>query len=658
MVQEYTYYNIIGVNTTATVDEIKKAYRAKALKFHPDKNKHSNEATEQFKQLTAAYEVLSDESKRKIYDHYGSAGLNSMVLHPSGNSASQYQSQNPGQRTTTTTTTTFFQNNNGSSTSTSTSTSTGGSNNHSHGHGHGHGHGHNQHQNHSQRQHQNFGFPGQGPFGSFNSNSNPSDLFSEMLNNVFNSGNNMFGGNNNTSTNGNSNNHFPHPFNSNGNNHHPSQFHSTNNFPFGGFPNQFSPGPSPTYGAPNMPPGVNMNPNANNVHQQQHHRSNNHNRNLRKGHNITHRLNCTLEELFNGKNKKLVLTKQTACSECNATGLNAGVSPNAILCQDCNGLGSYFIQKQMGPMVQQLKGTCPECAGLGVQRVIDENLLCGKCKGKKYVSAKKILSVNIPPGSKNNDSMVFAKEADEGENIIPGDIIILVHELEHDVFVRKNYDLVLKQNIDLLTALAGGSFNFKFLNDKIVKVNLNPGEIIKPGAIKVLKNYGMPKTTPNTYGDLFIQFEVEFPKDGVLTTSSRKALESVLPERNSPSYHNHTKTTYQPRRYSSDKKLKTKTVNGNSNDNSSISEENGKGNGANGGVGGAHSDNNIINNNDTSSSGNSNADANGDVLSNGNDDKEGDIIPEDAIISEEVDLIDVDEEQFQQYRQKKQKMSP
>jgi len=69
------YYEVLGVSKTATADEIKKAYRKLALKFHPDKNPDNAEAEAKFKKISEAYAVLSDAKKREEYDTYGSAGF-------------------------------------------------------------------------------------------------------------------------------------------------------------------------------------------------------------------------------------------------------------------------------------------------------------------------------------------------------------------------------------------------------------------------------------------------------------------------------------------------------------------------------------------------------------------------------------------------------
>lgn len=86
------YYNVLGISKNASEAEIKTAYRKQALKWHPDRNK-TTEANSKFKDVTKAYEVLSDPKKREMYDQYGESAFNRGG--PGGAGGGQYSQQGP-----------------------------------------------------------------------------------------------------------------------------------------------------------------------------------------------------------------------------------------------------------------------------------------------------------------------------------------------------------------------------------------------------------------------------------------------------------------------------------------------------------------------------------------------------------------------------------
>lgn len=87
------YYEVLEIQKTATAEEIKKAYRKKAIKYHPDKNPGDKKAEEMFKEAAEAYEVLSDENKRSMYDRYGHSAPGGFGGHSGGFSMDDIFSQ-------------------------------------------------------------------------------------------------------------------------------------------------------------------------------------------------------------------------------------------------------------------------------------------------------------------------------------------------------------------------------------------------------------------------------------------------------------------------------------------------------------------------------------------------------------------------------------
>jgi DnaJ family protein A protein 2 len=234
----------------------------------------------------------------------------------------------------------------------------------------------------------------------------------------------------------------------------------------------------------------------------------------------------SLEDLYKGKTTKLALNKTVLCSKCDGKGGKAGaVKP----CQGCNGRGVKVILRQLGPMLQQIQQPCPECDGKG--EVINQKDRCRQCNGKKVTNERKLLEVYIDKGMRNGQTITFQQAADESPGVITGDVVIVIDEKPHEVFRREGNDLFTDIEIDLLTALAGGSFSIMHLDDHALRVKVHPGEITKNGHLKVVHGQGMPSQRHHEMGDLYVRINVRFPE--ALPPEALPYLERALPPRDS-----------------------------------------------------------------------------------------------------------------------------
>lgn len=232
----------------------------------------------------------------------------------------------------------------------------------------------------------------------------------------------------------------------------------------------------------------------------------------------------SLDDLYNGKTVRLAIARNKSCVDCEGRGGKAGAERS---CSDCNGRGVRVQLRSMGPgMVQQIQSQCAPCKGTG--RCIDEKDKCKSCKGQKVVKDRKILEVNIEKGMKDKHKIKFSGEADEMPGTIPGDVIIVVQEKEHDVFTRKGADLVKKIPLQLSEALCGFTKTITHLDGRVLKIESPEGQIISNDAVRLIQGEGMPyHGNPFTKGRLFIHFTVEFPKTLPLNVVS--AIKGVLP---------------------------------------------------------------------------------------------------------------------------------
>jgi len=244
----------------------------------------------------------------------------------------------------------------------------------------------------------------------------------------------------------------------------------------------------------------------------------------RKTKDLVHRVHVTLEELYKGKTTKLALTRNILCSKCKGKGGKDGA---VRTCPGCNGRGVKVIMRQMGPMIQQIQTACDDCSGTG--EFINPRDRCQSCKGKKVIADKKMLEVHIDKGMKGGQTVIFRGESDQSPTAEPGDVVIVIEEKPHERFRRQENDLIIEVEIDLLTALAGGRFAIRHLDERALIVQVHPGEITKHGDVKVIHGQGMPSQRHHEPGDMYVKINVKFPES--IDIASVPLLERALPPR-------------------------------------------------------------------------------------------------------------------------------
>jgi DnaJ-class molecular chaperone len=146
-------------------------------------------------------------------------------------------------------------------------------------------------------------------------------------------------------------------------------------------------------------------------------------------------------------------------------------------------------------------------------------------------SRQKEVDVHVPKGSISGQSIVLSGEVDFNDDTTPGDLVFILTQAPHSTFTRKGHDLVMEVTIGLQEALCGMVRPIQHLNGETVwiesaKSSTQDGNpiIIQTGDVQVLKGYGMPKRNqPGEYGDLYIQYRVEMPKNDHSRFSSRRS---------------------------------------------------------------------------------------------------------------------------------------
>ena len=238
-------------------------------------------------------------------------------------------------------------------------------------------------------------------------------------------------------------------------------------------------------------------------------------------------LRCDIEIAFEdavfGATRELTVTKSCDCSSCSGSGCAPGSSKKT--CSRCDGSGQVTVSQGFFAMQQ----TCPTCRGTG--QIIEQP--CSSCRGSGRQQVEKKVTVRIPPGVDNGDRLRVSGEGEGGlRGGRSGDLYVIIHVRESQVFEREGADLYCQLPLDPVTAMLGGIVEVPTVSG-MTKMKVEAGT--QSGAILRIKGKGMPALRGGSRGDLHVRLQIETPVN--LNSESKKLLEELqknLSEKNYP----------------------------------------------------------------------------------------------------------------------------
>lgn len=223
-----------------------------------------------------------------------------------------------------------------------------------------------------------------------------------------------------------------------------------------------------------------------------------------KGQNLHHTIRITFEEACFGTEKELDLPLQDECESCHGTGAKAGTTPET--CSKCGGKGQVvFTQQSLFGMVRNVQ-TCPDCRGTG--KIIREK--CPDCHGSGYITRKRKISVTVPAGIDNSQSIRIREKGDPGVNGGPrGDLLVEVAVSRHPIFQRQGIDIYSSAPITFAQAALGGDVRIKTVDGE-VEYTVKPGT--QTDTRIRLRGKGVPSLRNKSIrGDQYVTLVVQVP---------------------------------------------------------------------------------------------------------------------------------------------------
>ncbi len=235
-----------------------------------------------------------------------------------------------------------------------------------------------------------------------------------------------------------------------------------------------------------------------------------------KGADRQARVNITFEEAAFGCKKDVSFTRIEKCDDCSGSGAAKGTSPET--CSNCGGSGTVRTQQRTPFGVFQSQSSCPSCGGKGKT----VKTPCSKCSGQGFLRNSKKLTVTIPAGIDDGQSVRLPGQGDAGRNGgSNGDAFVEVSIKKHAIFEREGRNIYCDVPVTFSEAVLGATIDVPTLEGK---EDYTIPEGTQTGTVFTLKNKGITEVYGSRRGNLVFRVIVEVPKN--LTKEQKELLKA------------------------------------------------------------------------------------------------------------------------------------
>jgi molecular chaperone DnaJ len=241
-----------------------------------------------------------------------------------------------------------------------------------------------------------------------------------------------------------------------------------------------------------------------------------------RGPDIQLPLTLTLEEIATGVEKKIKLRHLKNCSACGGNGAKNGAATET--CQTCHGSGQIRQVRSMGFGQFVNVTVCPTCQGSGES--IREK--CDVCHGEGRQLEEDIVNVKIPAGVSEGNYLTLSGQGHAGKRGGPaGSALVVIHEAEHDVFLRDGDDIILDLEISFPQAALGDEVEVPTLTGhSLLKIQAGT----QSGTLLRMRDKGIPHLNASGKGDQLVRVQIATPQK--LTKEEKKLLEQLAQQHN------------------------------------------------------------------------------------------------------------------------------